>query len=217
MILITVQLEDDDGDGPLHPGGVDDDSSVQTVCLDGFADPGVSVDDGAAVAPLALMAEAGSPRLPRLRGRLIGRLQIEGTLASTRRVGVLRVLLVLCLNLGRPITSGELRHRLAASDDSEPSALTVRSELSRLRKVLPDSLLPDREPGSGYRLPAEDVGVGWFVFKTLMALAAWVGRCAPAGVGGRGASFGARTGPRAPFVALDRPATTPPVRPLARP
>lgn len=47
----------------------------------------------------------------------------------------------------------------------------MRSELSRLRKVLPDGLLPDREPGSGYGLPGEDVEVDWSTFKTLMAQA----------------------------------------------
>jgi hypothetical protein len=166
-----VQPHDDSGDEAVHSAGVNDDTSVQASGLDGLADPGVSPDDAAAVASSGLNAEAGVQRLPRLRVRLIGPLEVEGTLASIRRVGVLRVLLVLCLNLGRPISSGELRNRLATSDDSEPSAPTVRSELSRLRKVLPDALLPDREPGSGYGLPAEDVEVDWFVFRTLMAQA----------------------------------------------
>ena len=107
----------------------------------------------------------------RLRVRLIGPLEVDGTLGTIRRVGVLRVLLVLCLNLGRPISSGELRNRLATSDESEPSAPTVRSELSRLRKILPEGLLADREPGSGYALAADEVEVDWFAFKAIAAQA----------------------------------------------
>lgn len=165
-----VQPHDDSGEEAVYAAGLDD-ASIDTVHLDGLADPGMPADDAAAVAPLAVTAEPAGPSLPRLRVRLIGPLELEGTVAAIRRVGVLRVLLVLCLNLGRPISSGELRNRLATSDDAEPSAPSVRSELSRLRKVLPDGLLPDREPGSGYGLPGEDVEVDWFTFKTLMARA----------------------------------------------
>lgn len=107
--------------------------------------------------------------LPRLRVRLIGPLEVEGLLGAIRRIRVLQILLVLCLNLGRPISSEELRNRLATSDDSEPSAPTVRSEMSRLRKVLPAGLLAERVPGSDCGLPPDDVEVDWFIFKALMA------------------------------------------------
>jgi hypothetical protein len=123
-------------------------------------------------APVAVAVDEAAlhvPGLPRLRVHLIGPLEVEGTLGSIRRIAVLRILLVLALNLGRPISAEELRNRLATSDDSEPAAPTVRSELSRLRRVLPDGLLPEREPGFGYSLPPDDVDVDWFTFKTLVA------------------------------------------------
>ena len=107
--------------------------------------------------------------LPRFRVRLIGPLEVEGLLGAIRRIRVLQILLVLCLNLGRPISSEELRNRLATSDDSEPTAPTVRSEMSRLRKVLPAGLLAERVPGSDCGLPPDDVEVDWFTFKALMA------------------------------------------------
>lgn len=106
-----VQPHDDSGEEAVYAAGLDD-ASIDTVHLDGLADPGMPADDAAGVAPLAATAEPAGPRLPRLRVRLIGPLEVEGTLAAIRRVGVLRVLLVLCLNLGRPISSGELRNRL---------------------------------------------------------------------------------------------------------
>ena len=121
----------------------------------------------AAGAVVALAPEVSPLLFPRLRVRVLGILDVEGTVAVIRRRGVVRTLVVLCLNLGRPIATDELRNRLATSEDSEPSASTVRTDLSRLRAALPDGLLPDREAGAGYALRAEDVEVDLFEFNAL--------------------------------------------------
>lgn len=54
---------------------------------------------------------------------------------------------------------------------SEPSAGTLRSELSRLRRVLPDGLLPELGTTSGYALVGEEVDVDWVNFTALAARA----------------------------------------------
>jgi hypothetical protein len=126
------------------------------------ASPGVPV--GSAVG-------TGAPVVvPRLVVRVLGRLEVEGTTGVIRRRTVQRALIVLAVSYGRPITSEELRGSLAQHEMSEPTAATVRSELSRLRAVLPDGVLPDRSPGSGYGL-AGPVLVDWAEFKNLASQA----------------------------------------------
>lgn len=114
-----------------------------------------------------LPAAAPTERLPRLRVHLIGPLEVEGTTGVIRRRAVLRSLLVLAINLGRPLSGEELRYAMAESEDQEPSAPSLRSELSRLRGVLPPDLFPEHEPGSGYSLVAEEVQVDWVDFVRL--------------------------------------------------
>ena len=97
----------------------------------------------------------------------MGPLVVQGTTGVIRRRGVLRCLIVLSLNLGRPISTEQLRTQLAQSDEEEPTASSVRSELSRLRGVLVDGVLPDREPGLGYGFAVGDVEVDWATFDRL--------------------------------------------------
>ena len=166
-----VKPEENDVDGVVPSEEADATAPEQIARLDDSVIPAPPLRGEPSASQLAPELAADAPKRPRLRVRLIGPLDVEGTMGTIRRVGVLRVLLLLCLNLGRPISSGELRNRLATSEESEPSAPTVRSELSRLRKILPEGLLADREPGLGYALPADEVEVDWFVFKTLVAQA----------------------------------------------
>ena len=109
---------------------------------------------------------AGPATSPRLKVGVLGPLVVEGT-GEIHRKMVLRALIVLALFLGNPISSEELRGWLAESEYSEPGAGSLRSELSRLRRVLPDGLLPDLGTGSGYALAVEDVDVDWINFDAL--------------------------------------------------
>lgn len=143
---------------------------VDTAAID--VDPVVAEDEApATVATVVSVVEATSDPvgdvlvLPRLRLRILGRLEVQGTVQAIRRRAVLRALIVLALAEGRPIGSEELRYTLADSEEAELSASSVRSELSRLRRVLPEGLLPEREPGSGYLLSSDDVEVDWIVFR----------------------------------------------------
>jgi hypothetical protein len=102
--------------------------------------------------------------------RVLGRLEVEGATGPIRRRAMLRALIVLALNEGRTVGSEELRAMLANDEVSELSAGTLRSELSRLRAVLPEGVFPERETGSGYGLVGA-VRVDWTVFKVLAAKA----------------------------------------------
>ena len=108
----------------------------------------------------------GPAILPRLRVGVLGPLVVEGA-GEIRRKVVLRALIVLAVFLGKPIGSEELRGWLAESEYSEPSAGSLRSELSRLRRVLPEGVLPDLGTGSGYALAVEEVDVDWINFEAL--------------------------------------------------
>jgi hypothetical protein len=105
-----------------------------------------------------------------LEVRVLGRLEVEGATGPIRRRAVLRALIVLALNEGRTVGSEELRAMLANDEMSVLSAGTLRSELSRLRAVLPDGMFPERETGLGYGF-AGPVTVDWTVFKMLAATA----------------------------------------------
>jgi hypothetical protein len=106
--------------------------------------------------------------IPLLVVRVLGRLEVEGATGPIRRRGVERALVALAVNCSRAVASEELRRYLAQDELSEPTAATLRSELSRLRAVLPEGVLPDRAAGSGYCL-AGPVEVDWLVFKALAA------------------------------------------------
>jgi DNA-binding winged helix-turn-helix (wHTH) protein len=134
------------------------------------ADPGRAPDGPTAGADGALGREREPSVVPSLVVRVLGRLEVEGITGTIRRRAVQRALVVLAVNYGRPVTSEELRGALASDEMSEPTAATLRSELSRLRSVLPDGLLPDQAPGVGYRL-AGPVHVDWAAFKALAAQA----------------------------------------------
>jgi hypothetical protein len=96
--------------------------------------------------------------------RILGPLVVEGMTGPIRRRAVLRALVALALSYPRPIGGEDLRGLLASSEDAELSATTLRSELSRLRAVLPAGVLPDRGAGVGYVL-ADGVEVDWGRFQ----------------------------------------------------
>jgi len=121
---------------------------------------------GAAAEPVG----TGAAGLPCLRVGVLGPLVVEGA-GEIRRKVVLRALIVLAVFAGRPVGSEELRGWLADDEYSEPTAATLRSEISRLRRLLPDGLLPEMGAASGYALAAEGVEVDWVNFEALAAQA----------------------------------------------
>jgi len=127
---------------------------------------GHAVADGIPVAPFGM----GPAGLACLRVGVLGPPVVEGA-GDIRRKVVLRALIVLALFLGRPVGSEELRGWLADDEYSEPTAATLRSEISRLRRLLPDGLLPELGAASGYALAAEGVEVDWVNFEALAAQA----------------------------------------------
>lgn len=142
--------------------------TVDTAVID--VDPGADEGEAPGTAAVAVAEAPPDPAVealvvPRLRLGVLGPLEVQGTVQAIRRRAVLRALIVLALAEGRPIGSEELRYTLADSEEAELSASSVRSELSRLRRVLPDGLLPEREQGSGYLLSSDDVEVDWIVFR----------------------------------------------------
>ena len=149
------QASDIDGEGADGDG-----AAVAAVVL---PHPPKTFSHGADTAPLR-GGRAGE--VPLLVVRVLGQLEVEGTTGTIRRRAVQRALVVLAVNYGRPVASEELRRCLASDEMSEPTAATLRSELSRLRSVLPDGLLPDQTPGVGYSL-AGPVHVDWAAFKAL--------------------------------------------------
>ena len=141
---------------PMTSGGATSDGDSTYVVADSS---GESSDH------LGIVA-AGPATSPRLKVGVLGPLVVEGT-GEIHRKMVLRALIVLALFLGKPISSEELRGWLAESEYSEPSAGSLRSELSRLRRVLPEGVLPDLGIGSGYALSVEEVDVDWISFEAL--------------------------------------------------
>jgi hypothetical protein len=149
-------------------GGVDgaDGGGVAVAALGSDQPPGGSGPS----ADIELVSENDAGGVPLLVVRVLGRLEVEGVTGTIRRRGVQRALVVLAVNYGRPVTSEELRGCMGSDEMSEPTATTLRSELSRLRSVLPDGVLPDQTPGIGYSL-AGPVHVDWAAFKVLSAQA----------------------------------------------
>lgn len=144
-----VTREDGAPDGPRPP-------DVAPIVTESATDP----------PPKPTSPETVVPEVDRVRLRVLvmGPLEIQGAQAAIRRRLVLRALIVLALNLGRPMTSEELRHWLATGEYQEPMAASLRSELSRLRAVLAPEVLPDREPGGGYGFDPTLVEVDWVNF-----------------------------------------------------
>ncbi|MHB1930239.1 MAG: AfsR/SARP family transcriptional regulator [Acidimicrobiales bacterium] len=173
-------VPEDDGDD-AHPGSpapapgvvAADSGDGETVAAGEAVAAAVSVAAVSVAAAPWAEGEGSDPagRRPALSVRLIGPLEVEGATGAIRRRTVLRSLIVLALNLGRPVSADELRYCLANSDDAEPSAASVRSELSRLRRVVAAGVLPERQVAAGYGLAAELVEVDWDRFARLASRA----------------------------------------------
>ena len=121
----------------------------------------------AAEDPVGMPGPTPADDLPALRVRLLGRLEVEGTVEAIGRRLMLRALVVLALNHGRPLSGEELRFNLAQAENKEPSSSSLQSELSRLRRALPEGLLPESNAGTGYFL-AGRVEVDWTDFTRLV-------------------------------------------------
>ena len=150
---------------PEAGGGVEGGAST-----DGRTPDDLAITTGGTGDAIRSCNTGARPFAPLVRVGVLGPLVVEGT-GDIRRKVVLRALIVLALFLGKPIRSEELRGWLADGEYSEPSAGTLRSELSRLRRVLPEGLLPELGTTAGYALAAKDVDVDWDNFTNFASQA----------------------------------------------
>ena len=151
-----MDSEGQDGDGIL-PG----DNLPATVLFDGEA---VEMVGGNADTPVVADRR-------RLRVGVLGPPDVEGTRDINRKL-MFRALMVLAIFLGTPMSPEELREWLAEDEYSRPGAGSLRSGMSRLRKVLPAGLLPDLDPRAGDGLITGGVEVDWGIFQERAAQAA---------------------------------------------
>ncbi len=103
--------------------------------------------------------------------RVLGPLDVEGLISRLRRRPARRLLVCLAVFADRALSGDQLRNVLATADDTEPSAESLRTFASHLRRALPDGLLPAAGPSGGYRLTG-NVEVDWGVFQALTNQAA---------------------------------------------
>lgn len=112
--------------------------------------------------------------VPALVVRVLGPLEVEGLARTVPRKVLVRLLVCLVLSRGRAVGVDELRDATAADPDQTLSVSSMHEAVSRLRKALPDGLLPPVPAGAdGYHL-AGDIEVDWALFVELTGRAATV-------------------------------------------
>jgi hypothetical protein len=100
-----------------------------------------------------------------LRIRVLGPVNVSGWALPPERAIVTELACYLALHSGRRLTGDELRVALWPDPDKEPSAKTLRSYLSLLRKAVGTANLPSAG-GSGYGI-GERVTTDWDEFRQL--------------------------------------------------
>jgi DNA-binding winged helix-turn-helix (wHTH) protein len=100
--------------------------------------------------------------------RVLGPVEVIGWRSEPNRRIVTELLCYLVLHRNRPVSADALRAALWPDEDTEASATSLRSYVSRLRQSLGAELLPDAAKTGGYLLSAE-VACDWDRCRELLA------------------------------------------------
>ncbi len=163
-------------DGPDTHSGLDSglDSALEgglNSALEGGLEGGLEDLSGVADAgPADLIGPVGvstrfvapvPPELPGVSVRVLGRVEVSGWVEQPSRAVLAEILVYLACHRERPSSLDRIAWALGAGSESDPGGVTVRSNLSRLRKAIGAERLPDGR--AGYQL--QGVCCDWDVMQ----------------------------------------------------